>query len=188
MSRAIGILESISIAKGIEAADAIVKAAPVKLYVAKTICPGKFLVMVGGDVAAVSSSIERGVGIVKEYKADAIVISGIHKEVLRALEGMTDIGILRDFKAHWALGVIETFTVAACIYAADAAVKTGNVYLLEIRPAIGVGGKSFVTMIGEVSAVEAAINAGRYRIAEEGMILTYSLIPYISEDVLLNLI
>lgn len=187
MSRAIGILESISIAKGIEAADAMVKAAPVKLYVAKTICPGKFLVIVGGDVAAVSNSVERGVSVLREYKADAIVISGIHKEVLRALEGMTDIN-LKDFRAHWALGVIETFTVAACIYAADAAVKTGNVYLLEIRPAIGIGGKSFVTMIGDVSAVEAAINAGKYRVAEEGMILTFSLIPYISEDVLLNLI
>ncbi|MCS7232493.1 MAG: BMC domain-containing protein [Synergistetes bacterium] len=188
MGKALGILESISIAKGIEAADAMVKVAPVKLYVAKTICPGKFLVMVGGDVAAVNSSVDRGVDVVREYKADAVVISGVHEEVLRALEGMTEIAAPKDFKTHWALGVIETFTVTACIYAADAAVKTGNIHLLEIRPAIGIGGKSFVTMIGDVSAVEAAINAGRDRIAGEGMILTFSIIPYISEYVLVNLI
>ena len=45
--------------------------------------------------------------------------------------------------------------------AADAAVKTGGVKLVEIRPAIGLGGKSYATMLGNVSAVESAIKAGR---------------------------
>ncbi len=188
MGKAIGIVESVSIAKGIEAADAMIKIALVKLYVAKTICPGKFLIIVGGDVAEVSSSVDRGVEVLKEYRVDAVVISGIHEEVLRALEGMTEIPSIKGGKEHWALGVIETFTVTACIYAADAAVKSGNVSLLEVRPAIGLGGKSFVTMIGEVSAVEAAVKAGVNRIAMEGMILSFSVIPYISEEVLYSLV
>ncbi|HAA64822.1 MAG TPA: propanediol utilization protein, partial [Thermoanaerobacter sp.] len=72
--------------------------------------------------------------------------------------------------------------------AADAAVKAGGVNLIEIRPAVGLGGKSFATMIGNISAVESAINAGKNNITEEGMILNFAIIPYISEDVLKKLI
>ncbi len=185
MSRAIGVLESISIARGIEAADAMVKAAPIRLYLAKTICPGKFLAMVGGDVAAVESSISRGVEVLGEYEADAVVIPNVHESVLLALEGLTE---LKEFAASWALGVIETFTVVACVHAADAAVKAGGVHLLEVRPAVGLGGKSFASMIGDVSAVESAVEAGLRRVSGEGMVLSTSVIPHISREVLGSLL
>ncbi len=58
MSQAIGILELTSIAKGMEAGDAMLKSASVHLLVSKTICPGKFLLMLGGDVGAVQQAIE----------------------------------------------------------------------------------------------------------------------------------
>lgn len=57
MSQAIGILELTSIAKGMEAGDAMLKSANVNLLVSKTICPGKFLLMLGGDVGAVQQAI-----------------------------------------------------------------------------------------------------------------------------------
>ena len=55
MERAIGLIETISIAGGIEAADAMVKKASVKLFLARPICPGKFIVLIGGDVEAVKA-------------------------------------------------------------------------------------------------------------------------------------
>ncbi|KYO64145.1 BMC domain-containing protein [Thermovenabulum gondwanense] len=185
MSKAIGIVESTSIARGIEAADGMVKQAPVKLFIAKTICPGKFLILIGGDVEAVNSSVERGEGILGEFRVDSVVIPNVHENVLLALEGTSEI---KYYDRQWALGVIETFSVTACIYAADAAVKAGGVQLIEVRPAVGLGGKSFVTMIGDVSAVESAVNAGRDKIKDEGMMLNFAVIPYISEDVLCKLI
>ncbi|MFR2897956.1 BMC domain-containing protein [Hungatella sp.] len=57
---AIGILESNSIAKGIEAADAILKAADTSLLFSKPRCPGKYTTLFYGDVAAVAASLEVG--------------------------------------------------------------------------------------------------------------------------------
>ena len=56
MSKAVGILELSSIAKGMETGDAMLKSANVELLVSKTLCPGKFLLMLGGDVGAVQQA------------------------------------------------------------------------------------------------------------------------------------
>ncbi|MDD4569094.1 MAG: BMC domain-containing protein [Tepidanaerobacteraceae bacterium] len=181
MERAIGLVETISIAAGIEAADAMVKIAQVRLFLARSICPGKFIVLVGGDVEAVKSSLNVGREIADHYLADSLLISHVHVDVFSAIEAavvIDDIGALR------ALGVIETFSVASCILAADAAVKAGGVKLVEIRPAMGLGGKSYVTMLGDVSTVEAAVEAGRQKAEPEGMLVKSVVIPSISKDVL----
>ena len=60
MIRTIGILESNSIAKGIEAADIVLKTADVSLLYARPVCPGKYSVLFHGDVAAVQASLESG--------------------------------------------------------------------------------------------------------------------------------
>ena len=59
-----------------------------------------------------------------------------------------------------ALGIVESFSVASLIEGADAAVKTANVELIEIRLAMALGGKAFVTLTGDVAAVESAVDAG----------------------------
>ena len=58
---AIGIVETSSIAKGFEITDAVLKAADVKVVSNRTICPGKYMVLIGGSVDAVTASIETGV-------------------------------------------------------------------------------------------------------------------------------
>ncbi len=181
MSKAIGIIETNSIASGIEAADGMVKKAPVKLYVARTICPGKYMILIGGDVEDVKSSLAQGQELAKEYLVDLILISSVHHEVFPALEAVTDLGGMSERNS---LGVIETFTVASCIVAADAAVKSGGIKLLEIRTAVGMGGKSFVTMLGDVSAVEAAVDSGIKKAQEDGLLVKYVVIPSIARDVL----
>jgi microcompartment protein CcmL/EutN len=50
--------------------------------------------------------------------------------------------------------------VASLIEGADAAVKAANVELIEIRLAMALGGKAFVTMTGNVAAVQSAVDAG----------------------------
>ena len=57
---AIGLVESNSIAKGFEICDAMAKTANVTVLVAKSICPGKYIVMIGGDVAPVRQSVGAG--------------------------------------------------------------------------------------------------------------------------------
>ena len=54
----IGIIETSSIAKGFHIADSVLKAANVEIVVNRTICPGKYMVIFGGDVDAVQASLE----------------------------------------------------------------------------------------------------------------------------------
>ena len=57
---ALGLLEVESIAAGIEVGDAMAKRAPIDVIRAGTVHPGKYLILVGGDVAAVEEALEAG--------------------------------------------------------------------------------------------------------------------------------
>ena len=166
MKRAIGLLEIKSIAKGILAADAMLKAANVELIMAHPLCPGKYYVMVGGDVGAVQNAIRSGVAAGgTESIVDDVVLSNIHPDIFKALTGSTEVKKIRS------LGMIESYSVAAAILAADTAVKAGPVDLLEVRLARGMGGKSIVTLSGEVGAVTSAVRAGSDAIRDSGFLV-----------------
>jgi len=57
MEPAVCLLEFSSIAKGIEAGDAMIKRAPLQVIRAGTVHPGKYLVLVGGFTADVEEAI-----------------------------------------------------------------------------------------------------------------------------------
>ena len=76
-----------------------------------------------------------------------------------------------------ALGVIETFSAASIIVAADAAAKTSLVNLIELRVARGMCGKSYLFLTGEVAAVSAAIERAQAETGKNGMYLDSSVIP-----------
>ena len=62
--------------------------------------------------------------------------------------------------ADKSIGFIETFGLAACVAAADAAVKSANVKLLGFEYAKG-GGMCTVKVEGNVGACKAAVEAGK---------------------------
>ncbi|AFV10936.1 microcompartment protein [Thermacetogenium phaeum DSM 12270] len=171
MITAIGLVEFQSIAKGIEGADAMVKAGRVELVLARPICPGKYIALVEGDVAAVRAAVDAGIACGEEMIVDTFVIPNIHSLVLKGLYGQV------EFERVDALGIIETFSVASLIEAADAAVKTADVRPLEIRLAVGVGGKSYVVITGDVAAVESAVRAGADVAAQRGLLVKEVVIP-----------
>lgn len=171
MIRAIGFVEFTSIAKGIEAADTMVKAAQVELLDAKPTCCGKYLVMVCGEVAAVQSSAESGRSSGADTVIDDFVLPNVHPSVIEAIRAVSQVTDIQS------LGVIETFSIAALIVAADTAVKAADVKLLEIRAGTGIGGKSFATITGDVSAVTAAVDAGAATAIDKGMLVEKVVIP-----------
>jgi microcompartment protein CcmL/EutN len=63
MKRAIGLLELKNITRGILAADAMLKAANVEILMAQAMCPGKYVVMIAGDVGAVQSAVKTGTAV-----------------------------------------------------------------------------------------------------------------------------
>lgn len=168
---AIGLVEFSSIAAGIEAADAMLKAAVVDLIFSRPICPGKYMVLVTGDVAAVENSVKAGVEKGGAATVDEFVLPNVHPTVIPAMTASTLVTQVE------ALGVIETYSIASLIVAADKAVKAAEVELIEVRLGTGIGGKSYVTLTGDVAAVKAAVEAGARTAAEKGLLLKQVVIP-----------
>jgi len=167
---ALGVIEFISIARGVEALDVMLKAAEVALYIATPLCPGKFTVVIGGEVAEVETSINAAVSFGEDNVIDKMVIANLHPSVFPALNAAT------DFEEGEAIGIIETWSISSAILAADAAAKAANIQLIEIRVARGLGGKAFVTLTGNVSAVTSAVEAGSAVVAREGILVGTSVI------------
>ncbi|TET83676.1 MAG: BMC domain-containing protein [Anaerolineales bacterium] len=151
---ALALVEFGSIAAGIQAADAMVKRAPIDVIKTGTVQPGKYLVLIGGMVADVEESLAAGREVGAAAVVDYIILPQVHPEVVEAVGGG------RVPEVNDSLGVIETTTVAASIHAADAGIKGAEVRLVEVRLADGLGGKGIVLFSGLVADVEAAIEIG----------------------------
>ena len=182
MHNAIGGVELSSMAKGYETADAMLKTSAVELLLSRTICPGKYLILVAGDVASVTASVEAGTARSGESHVDHFVVPNIHPEVFPAIQGNSLVAALES------LGVVETFSAAALIEAADAAAKAANVRLIEIKLAMAMGGKGLVTFTGSVAAVEAAAAAAAASAGRKGLLVQKVVIPQPRPELLTELI
>ncbi|WDV45089.1 BMC domain-containing protein [Clostridiaceae bacterium M8S5] len=171
MIRTIGLIELNSIAKGIEVADAIIKAASVELLKSHSICPGKYIVLISGDVGDVKTAIEVGKEVGRAFVLDTLVLPSIHPQLINAINSATNISKVN------ALGVLEFFSIATCIVAADEAAKAASVDLIEVRLGYGIGGKAFITLTGDVSGVTEAIEAGARVGGDNGMLVNKVVIP-----------
>lgn len=178
MIQAVGVIEFNSIAAGIEAADAMVKAAAVSPLLMKTICPGKFLAGVHADVASVQASLEAGLAVAPDAAVDHVFIPNLSPAVVAAMSGAVEPAM------DGALGIIETFSAASCVAAADAAVKAASVSLAEVRLAMGLGGKAVCLFTGGVAAVRSAADAGCRAAAGAGLLVRTAVIPAISRELL----
>ena len=168
---ALAAVETSSIAQGTVAGDAMVKMAEVELVQACTISPGKYWILIGGDVADVRASFQRGVEVAGDTLLDSLFIPQLHAMVLPALSGT--VGSLDDD----ALGVIETLTAASAIVAADCAAKAAAVTLRDLRLANGLGGKGVLFLSGPLPEVQAAIEAGRVDAVKKGLLSRSVVIP-----------
>jgi len=173
---AIGVIELSSIAMGYLVTDTMLKAASVELVISRTICPGKFSIMVWGDVAAVEASVKAGSSVGEGFLVNELVIPNLHPQIFPAITATNPV------PETGALGVVETFDVVSTILAADASVKAAEVTLCEIRIAMAIGGKAFYTVTGDVAAVEAAVAAGRQILEGRGQIVYFVVIPRPREE------
>ena len=171
MANAIGMIEYTTVSTGIMAADTIAKTAEVQIIEAQVVCPGKYIVIIGGELSAINASIDAAKMINGEKLVDSFVLGNVHEGVFPAIYATVDVENPR------ALGVVETFSGASAIVAADAAAKTADVTLVEVRIARGMCGKSYILMTGEVAAVQAAVDNAKAAAGDNGMLLDYSIIP-----------
>lgn len=171
MNKALAMVEYKTVSSGMTAADLMVKTAEVDIIEAKTVCPGKYLVLIEGSLSAVRAAVDATRARYPDMLIDSFVLGNPHPTIFDAIYGTADIGQPN------ALGVLETYSSSAAIVAADIASKTAYVDLIELRLARGMCGKSYLLLTGEVAAVTAAIEKAREGAGENGMFLDSSVIP-----------
>ena len=176
MVYAVGVIEIKSIAKGVEACDSALKSAGVRLISAHPSCPGKYEILLTGNLSDVQTALERVRSFYGSYIVDAVLMGRIDESVVKALLG----GGLEAPKG--ALGVIETFSAASAIKAADTAVKTAKVDVLDLRISRGMGGKGVALITGTIGAVQASVEAGSEYAKRQGLFAASSVIPAPHDD------
>jgi microcompartment protein CcmL/EutN len=173
---AIGIIELNSLALGTVVSDAMAKKAPIKILESHPICPGKFLIIVVGEVDDVKEAMEAGTHYASYTQTDSIIIENLHEQVLPAIQGANPVGDIG------AVGLVETWVSPSCVIAADAACKAADIRLIEVRLANGLGGKAYLSLTGDLDAVEAAIDAAVEAVTS-GQLIRKEIIPAPHEHV-----
>ncbi len=170
MSKAIGMIEYVTVSLGVEATDTMVKAAEVEIIEAQVVCPGKYIALITGELSAVKAAVEAATVKCPEKVVDKFVLGNPHESIFPAIYGVNEV------ENPKALGVLETYSAASIIRAADTAAKTSMVDLIELRIAKGMCGKSYLFLTGEVAAVSAAIEKAKAEVKDSSMFLDSTVI------------
>ncbi len=181
MMNSIGLIECKSIAKGIETADEMIKSSDVKLILATPMCPGKYIILIGGNVSSVKNAIKVGREKSGIFLISDHVIPNVHEDIFPALTATSNI------KKISALGIIETMSTISSVVAGDTALKASNIQLIEIRLARGLGGKGFVIITGDVASVKSAVKSCENKLKDTGEIISSVVIPSPTDEVIAKL-
>ena len=168
---AIAAVETSSIAQGIVTADAMMKQAEVQILHVSVLSPGRYWIVVGGDVADVRAAHRRGVEVAGDTLLDQLFIPQLHEGVMPALRGTVPPG------EDDAMGIVETLTAASAIVAADAAAKAAEIVIRDLRLANGIGGKGVVVLAGSLPDVQAGVEGGRADAQRRGLLARAVVIP-----------
>ena len=174
----IGAIELSSIGVGYQVQDEMLKAAGVDILIARTICSGKYLIVVGGTVSDVRAAVSAGLKTGAQAVIDELVIPNVHETVFPAMGQSVELEAGQDE----ALGVVETFSGVSIIAAADAAAKAARVTLLRIHVAMALGGKGFCLMTGMVADVRAGVSAAAAEARKRGLLVCDVVIPRPSKE------
>ena len=170
MFHAIGVIELKNVPKGVEATDDALKSAGVALVSAHPSCPGKYEIILTGSISNVTAAVNHVMRKFEDYVIDSSIMGRIDESVISALFGT------QKSEKKGSLGLLETFSAATCIKAADIAVKTAKVEIYDLRVSRGLGGKGVFLITGEVGDVTAAIEAGANYARRDGQFSASSVI------------
>jgi microcompartment protein CcmL/EutN len=173
----LGAIELTGIARGYMVVDQMVKKAPVRILDARAYCPGKFLIVLSGDVASVEEAVITGEQVAGNAFFGKLFIPNLSPSVIPAInrEARPEPGDT--------LGVIESFSAVSAVDAADAAVKNADVTIESVNLLEGLGGKAFVLFSGELTDVTEALEAGLSRIPAD-MLVDSQVISQVSRELI----
>lgn len=179
LGTAIALFEYDSIAAGIEAGDDMVKRAPLEIIHAGTTHPGKYLILVGGEVADVEEAVAAARIRNVDSLVDHVFLPDPHPGLVAALTGASSPA------AGEALGIVETASVPDIVRAADAGLKGASVALRRIFVADDLGGHGYLLYSGTLSEVQAAVELATEKVT--GELLGRRVIPRLHAEMEANL-
>lgn len=121
MRLAIGMVELNSIARGIETCDYMVKAAQIELLRASFRMSRKVSDPDGGETGDVRASMKEGIIRGGECVVDTLTLPNVHPSLIPAMTGEPT-----QVPEYGAVGVLEFYSVASAITAADVAAESGK--------------------------------------------------------------
>ena len=167
----IGILELSSMANGFNTLDAVVKEAPVIILKAEPVNPGKFLIMITGDVASVEAAMDIGINIAADSLIDHILLKNLDEQIIPAIKACIA-------PEEWdAIALLETNSVASVIEAADISVKEADIKIIGIVTGNETGGKAMLKMSGAIGNINTAMNSAVLMLNNKNQLYRDVIIP-----------
>lgn len=179
MNKSIGSLEFKSICKGIEISNEILKQNNIEILYAKSICPGKFIIIFSGDSQDIKEAVELGISLGENYVVENFIINKVHNQIIDGLKNKYE----NKNTDGLCVGVMETTKVCPGIKALDCALKSSDVSLLKIQLAFAIGGKFVFLISGSVSSVENAIYNSK-SILDEKEIVNTAIMPFVHNELI----
>lgn len=160
---ALGLIETVGMVPAIYGADAMLKAANVKLVAYENIGSTLVTIMVKGDIAAIEASVDAGAVAAKSI-GNLTASNSMPRPIkpigeIVSVHGLPVEGAQNESgERPKAMGFIETFGLVFVLEAADAMIKAAGVELLGYENVAS--GYISVLVQGDVSACTAAVEAG----------------------------
>ena len=173
----VGLLETSSVARGIAAADAMVKEAAVRVLSSRPIQPGRYATLVDGMVDEVRKALDRGSERAGDAWVDELWLPSVHPDVLPAAFDPGDLAVEES------LGILEASSISATLRAADRAAKTSRARVVFVRLADGLGGKGYFLVTGAIDDVEASIDAAAELVSASGGLVSRVVLPRLHGDI-----
>ncbi|MEG0050791.1 MAG: BMC domain-containing protein [Terrisporobacter sp.] len=182
MIKSIGAIEFKSIAKGIEVSNDMVKKFYVEVLYLKSICPGKFLIIIAGETSYVNESINYGLTKGKGYIVDSFIINSISEDIINGIKHK-----YKTLENIRSIGILETNKVCSGIKALDKTLKYSDVNLVKLQLSFAIGGKLVYIVEGDASSLEHGIEEGK-SILNSKDIISDSIIQSVDNQIIKNLI
>ncbi len=145
---------------GLFALDALVKAAHVNVRFAGDVDPGRWLIVIDGELGEVEVALEKGIEAGADDLLETLLLPAAHGALRAALRGdLTPPEPLAAAEAT--LGALECHTLIATLAATDRALKAAQVHLLRLRLATHLNGAGHAVLAGDHADVLAALQAAQ---------------------------
>ncbi|MBI4820332.1 MAG: BMC domain-containing protein [Deltaproteobacteria bacterium] len=150
---AIASVEVATVARGVVVLDQILKRAEVTVVAARTLSPGRYLIVLTAPEAEIEEALEAALSTAKEDLVDHLVLFDPADDLRSALASTLDVELDES------LALVETTTVSSALLAAERALKNSDVRLLDLRLGAGLSGKGVFSLTGPLHMIEAARSA-----------------------------